>query len=80
MKKKVNHVSVGEVLKVHVDFICTLAPGVYILVVFMEDDSGNSAIQYDSFMFEVRANDFSFGGYVLLNQMIEIEQLDARES
>ena len=44
MKKKVNHVSVGEVLKVHVDFICTLAPGVYILVVFMEDDSGNSAI------------------------------------
>jgi len=80
MKKKVNHAGIGETFKVVVNFGCVLAPGVYILVVFMEDELGNYAIQYDSFMFEVRAGEFSFGGYVLLDQTMEIEQLDVREN
>lgn len=73
LKLTTAEVEMDEVANVKVTFRCILTPGTYILVIFLQDSTGCTAIQYDSYMFKVEENDFTFGGYVLMDQTLEIE-------
>lgn len=74
MNYTIPSVDQGDQYNIQWEFDCFLLPGEYIIVIFMEDAAGNTAVQYDASIFKVKQTSFSQGGYVTLNQKITLNK------
>jgi len=73
-------VSKGSIYEISSSFDCLLLPGTYSLTLSCSDESGNKAALHDAFLFKVKKTSNYQGGYVTLNQTMNIYQIENKRS